>query len=233
MRILRWLPFRRLELLVTLLLSLACLGLAAYVQAEMDERGAALIILITLEIILPMGMGLLAAGLLAGDPALDILLSAHRPAWQALLERLLFIAGAAVWVAWAALALASFWRLPLPKDGSAQLYIWLSPLVFNLGLAGAVSLLRGKMLDGALAVLGVMGASLMLLPQIPRLCAANPPTAPCIWWLVSPLMTLGNPGDAYWPLNRLLWLFVGLGLLALSRSLTRREEPLLHEVAAE
>jgi hypothetical protein len=233
MRIFTRLPTRRFELLVTLLLTLACIGLAGYVGAEMDERGAALIIIVTLEIILPVGMGLLAAGLLAGDPALDILLSAHRPARQVLVERLLLIAGAAVLFAWVALSLAAHWRLPLPREGSAQLYFWLSPLVFNLGLGSAVSLLRGKMLDGALAVLAVMGISLMLLPQIPRLCAANPPGVPCIGWLASPLMTLGSPGDAYWPLNRLVWLFLGIGLLALSQRLACREEPLLHEAAAE
>lgn len=233
MQIFKWLPIRRFELLVTLLLSLAGIVLAGYVQAELDARGAALIIVVTLEIILPVGMGLLAAGLLAGDPALDILLSAHRPAWQALVERLLFIAGVALTVAWSALSLAAYWHLPLPKDGSAQLYIWLSPLIFNLGLSSAISLLRGKMLDGVLAVLGAMCASLMLLTQIPRLCASNSPGEPCIWWLASPVMTLGSPDDVYWPLNRLVWLFVGLSLLALSRSLAQREEPLLHEVAAE
>jgi hypothetical protein len=238
MRLLRWLPFRRVELLVTLILLLAALGLSAYVRSEMDPQGAAFIVVIILELILPVGMGLLASGLLAGDPALDIVLSAHRPAWQVLAERLVFIAGVAGLFAWAASALAAYEGLLLPKEGAARGYIWLSPLVFNLGLGSAVSLLRGKMLDGALAVLGGMGASLMLLPLISRQCAArqcaaHAPQAPCMYWLSSPMMTLANPGDLYWPLNRLLWLCVGLGLLALSLRLTQRKERLLHEAAPE
>ncbi len=230
--LLKWLPYRRVELLVTLLLALACLGLAGFVRAEMSDAAALLLLLITLEIIVPVGMGLLSAGLLAGDPALDILLSAFRPARQVLVDRYLFIGAVAALVCNAALALAVSWHLMLPKDGSAQQFIWLSPLVFNLGLASSVALLRGRMLDGVLTVLGVMGLSLMSLPQMPILCTGSPPGA-CIWWLANPLMTLGNPADAYWPLNRLLWLFLGAGLLALSFRLARREEALLHEVAGE
>lgn len=237
MRLLRRLPSRRVELLISLLLLSGCLALAGFLRDPFAIEAAVLLILIILEVILPLAVGLLSAGLLAGDPALDILLSAHRPAWQVLLERLLFVGaigalfGSAVWIA------AERWALPLPQAGSARLYIWLSPMLFYMGLASAVSLLRGKMQDGVLAILGSMGVSVILLSQIPRLCAANPPGAsdgsPCIGWLASPMMTLGASGDAYWRVNRLLWLGLGLALLALSLRLAQREEPLLHEASNE
>lgn len=233
MRLLRRLPFRRVELLISLLLLLGCLALAAFVRDPFAIQAAALLILILMEVILPLAVGLLSAGLLAGDPALDILLSAHRPAWQVLLERLLFLGAVGVLFGSAALVAAQHWALPLPQEGSARLYIWLSPMLFYMGLASAVSLLRGRMQDGVLAVLGSMGASVMLISQIPRLCEGNPPGSPCIGWLASPMMTLGSPGDAYWPVNRLLWLGLGLVLLALSLRLTQREEALLHEVSNE
>ena len=233
MKLLRRIPSRRAELLSTLLLVLAFFGLSAFLQDQFAHEAAQLLIMIVLEIILPLGMGLMAAGLLAGDPALDILLSAYRPAWQALLERLLIILAIGVLFSTAAVVLAAHWDIPLPRQGSAQMYIWLSPMLFYMGLGSAVSLVRGKMLDGGMAALVVMGGSLMLMAQIPRLCASAEPDAPCIWWLASPMMTLANPTDIYWPLNRLFWLFLGAGLLALSLRLARREEPLLHEVSSE
>jgi hypothetical protein len=224
MHLLRWLPARRAELLVSLLLILGCFALTGFLHEQFADEAALLLVLVTLEIILPLAMGLLSAGLLAGDPALDLLFSAHRPAWQTLLERLVFIGAVGVFLSR---------DLPLPKEGSAQMYIWLSPMVFYMGLASAVALLRGRMLDGALAALGVMGASLMMVTQIPRLCAGNPSGTPCLGWLASPMMTLGSPADAYWPLNRLFWLLVGVALLGLSLRLARREEPLLPEVSKE
>ena len=233
MLLLRRLPSRRVELLISLLLLLGCLALAGFLRDPYVNDAATLLILIILEVILPIGIGLLSAGLLAGDPALDLLLSAHRPAWQVLLERLLFLGAIGALFGSAALVAAERWALPLPKEGSARLYIWLSPVVFYMGLSSAVSLLRGRMQDGVLAVLGSMGVSVMLMSQIPRLCEGNLPGMPCIGWLASPMMTLGNPGDAYWPLNRLLWLGLGLALLALSLRLAQREEALLHEVSNE
>jgi hypothetical protein len=233
MRLLRRLPTRRVEMLASLLLVLSCLILAGFLNDQFAREASLLLILITLEIILPLAMGLLSAGLLAGDPALDLLLSAHRPAWQTLLERLLFIGGVGALLASVALVLAAGWDLPLPKNGPAQIYIWLSPMGFYMGLSSVAALLRGKMLDGVLAVLGVMGVSLMMVTQIPRLCAGNAPGTPCIGWLASPMMTLGNPTDAYWPINRLLWLLLGVALLSLSLRLVRREEAILHEVSRE
>jgi len=233
MRLLRWLPARRVELLVSLLLILGCFGLTSFLHGQFANDDALLLILITLEIILPLAMGVLSAGLLAGDPALDILLTAHRPAWQTLLDRLLFIGCLGVLLSCITLALAAYWDLPLPKVGSEPIFIWLSPMIFYMGLSSAVALLRGRMLDGAVAALGIMGISVMMLMQIPRLCTGNAPGDPCIGWLASPMMTLGNPGDAYWPLNRLIWLFIGFALLGLSLKLARREEPLLHEISEE
>ncbi len=233
MRPLRWLPARRVELLVALLLTLGCFALAGYLHGRNSDAEVLLVILVTLEIIVPLAMGVLSAGLLAGDPALDILLSAHRPAWQTLLERLLFIGYLGVLLSCIALALAAYWDLPLPKEGSQAIFIWLSPMVFYMGLSSVAALLRGRMLDGAVAALGIMGISLMIVMQIPQLCTGNAPGYPCIAWLASPMMTLGNPGDAFWPLNRLIWLFIGFALLGLSLKLACREEPLLHELSKE
>jgi hypothetical protein len=233
MRPLRGLPHRRKELLAGFLLAMICLGSAGFLHAQHADETASALLMVTLEIIAPLNIGLVSAGLLSGDPALDLLLCAHRPAWQTLLVRLLLVGMVGVILSCIALSLASLWGLLLPIDGSDRLYIGLSPLVFYMGLSSAAALLRGRMLDGVLASLGFMGVSLTLLPLIPQLCAAGGPGEPCPGWLASPMMTLGNPMDAYWPLNRLVWLLLGLVLLGLSLRLARREEALLQAVSTE
>jgi hypothetical protein len=213
-----------------LLLVSGFFGLAGFLKSQWAGELAYWMALLTLELLLPLGTGLLAAGLLAGDPVLDILLSAHRPAWQVLVERLLIIGCIGFVSGGASLLLAQRWELMIPRMGTDQVFIWLSPMVFCMGLSSTFALLRGRMLDGVLATLGTMGVSLIALPQIPRVCAGSAQGADCMWWLASPLMTMGNPLTDLWPLNRLIWLGLGVLLIALSLKLAQREEPLLHEV---
>jgi hypothetical protein len=226
MGLLRRFPARRAELIGCLLV---LLGMLAGVYAlRMQPDFAGLLALFTLELLLPLGMGLMAAGCLAGDPILDILLTAHRPAWQVLVERLAFLLALGGLIGWMALRLFERWQLPLPIRAEDRLFIWLSPLLVCLGLASAVSLLRGRTLDGGMSVVALMGGALVTAPFVPYGCAATPPGGLCVWWLVNPLATLGGGLGRTWPFNRLLWLILGVGLLALSLYLARREEALLH-----
>jgi hypothetical protein len=230
MLLIKRLPNRRVELLFQLLLVSGFIGLAGFLKSQWAGELAYWMAMLTLELLMPVGSGLVAAGLLAGDPALDILLSAHRPAWLVLVERLLIIGSIGFLSGSVALLLAQRWELMIPRSGTDQVFIWLSPMVFCMGLSSTVALLRGRMLDGVLVTFGAMGVSLIALPQIPNLCALSAQGADCLWWLASPLMTMGNPQAALWPLNRLIWLGLGAVLLALSLKLAQREEPLLHEV---
>jgi hypothetical protein len=63
MHLLRWLPARRAELLVSLLLILGCFALTGFLHEQFADEAALLLVLVTLEIILPLAMGLLSAGL--------------------------------------------------------------------------------------------------------------------------------------------------------------------------
>lgn len=224
-------PTRRFELAFCVALLLGCTGLIGLVREQRDLSGV--LVLLTLELILPLSMGLVAAGLLAGDPALELMLTMHRPVGRVLAERLGLLFGVAAGFGAGLLALAQRWAIPLPKDGSDPIFIWLSPLVFTLGLANAASLLRGHLLDGAIAAAAVMGLSLLALLQIPQLCASVPEGELCPAWLASPVMSLAGAADPAWPLNRLVWLGLGIGLLALSFVLARREEPLLPQGSLE
>ena len=73
----KWLPVRRLELGLT---TLFILGLLLVVRWTRDQQPGPVVALVTLEVLLPFAVGVTAAGLLAGDPALDLLLSVPQPA---------------------------------------------------------------------------------------------------------------------------------------------------------
>jgi hypothetical protein len=219
------LPSRRLELVFCLGTVLGFFSLA-WLTRQMGDLNYWLG-LITLEALLPLAVGVVAAGLLAEDPALEILLTAHRPAWQVMIERLVILAALGGLLGVSLTLAASKWGIAFPKDGVDRIFIWLSPMVFCLGLASAAALLRGRMLDGALAISIAIGASLLSPLQIQRLCAGRPEGTACAGWLPCPTLTLANPLEPYWPLNRLLWLGLGVGLLLASLFLAQREEPLL------
>lgn len=227
MPLLRCLPTRRVELLACLIVVFAFTSLIR-LSRPLGDMSPSLAIL-TLEALLPMALGVVAAGMLAGDPAAEILLTAHRPAWMVLGERMLWLSVIGCLTGLAVQSLILHWGVSLPKESTDQLFIWLSPLVFSLGLGSAAAHLRGRMLDGALAVSLVICASLLLISQYPRLCPQPEQDGACLAWLLSPTMTLGSAGDAYWGLNRLLWLGMGGLLLAISLRLARREEPFLHD----
>jgi len=225
MRLLRRFPARRAELLGCLFVLLGMLAGVGALRQQMDLTS--LLALFTLELLLPLGLGLMAAGCLAGDPILEILLTAHRPAWQVLVERLAFLLALGGLLGWMALRLMERWQVPLPIRAEDRLFIWLSPLIFCLGLGSAIALLRGRMLDGGLMVITLMGGSLIAVPLTTRGCAGIPSDAICGWWLLNPLATLGGGLGLVWSFNRLLWLGIGAGLLVLSIFLARREEALL------
>jgi hypothetical protein len=227
---LRRFPARRAELLGCLLILLCMLAGVGALRMQKDIAG--LLSLFSLELLLPAGMGLMAASCLAGDPALEILLTAHRPAWQVLVERLIFLLALGGLLGWAALRLFERWQLPLPIRAEDRLFIWFPPLLFCLGLGSAASLLRGRALDGGMSVMALMGGALAGAPFVTRGCMATPPGGYCIGWLVNPLATLGGGLGQVWPLNRLVWLGLGVGLLALSIHLARREEALLQAAGA-
>lgn len=226
MRLLSRFPARRSELLGCLVVLLGMLAGVGALREQMDL--ASLLALFTLELLLPLGMGLMAAGCLAGDPILEILLTAHRPAWQALAERLAFLLALGGLLGWTALRLLERWQVPLPIRAEDRLFIWLSPLFFCLGLGSAIALLRGRMLQGGLVVIAWMGGSLIAVPITTRGCAGISSDAICGWWLLNPLATLGGGLGLVWPFNRLMWLSIGVSLLILSLYLARREETLLN-----
>jgi hypothetical protein len=202
------------------------LGLLIPIWWTREQQTGPLLALLMLELLLPLCVGAVAAGLLAGDPTLDLLLSAPQPLWRTLARRLAVVLG---WGAVLGLIVQGgidMWELPLAVQGLSKVLIWATPMLFLTGVATAGALVRGQVTDGLIAILAMLGWALFIMPYIRRVCA-QAPSEQCAAALVTPAMTLMRPLDRYWPLNRLIWLIAGLLLLAAGLALTSREERLV------
>lgn len=86
----RWLPGRKWELLLVTLLYAGLLGIAAWQRAHAEGLS---IVLFTLEFGLPIALSIVASGLMANDPVLDLLLSVAQPPSRTLAQRLVVLLG--------------------------------------------------------------------------------------------------------------------------------------------
>ena len=224
------LPGRRLELALASGLPMI-FGLMAWLFRS-DPR-AAQVMVFTLEILLPVLAAIAAAGMLAGDPGLELLLTSPHPprrtCWERIL-RLWLLSGVA---ALALVSIAAAGEIALPVHGLDTIFIWLPPLVFLSGLGSLAALLRGRLLAGALAVSSFALAGYFAGRWINGLCAIAGAGIACPYSLAIPFTTLSRPFDPYWPLNRLVWTALGALLLFLALRLADREEILLNGLSSE
>lgn len=223
-------PNRRPEVLVVLLLSLASLGLQWVMRYQEEATGLSLA---TMEFLLPLQMGIIAAGLVADDPAVELLLTSPRPVYRTLAERMGILLGLALFLGAAVQLLARGWGIRFPIEGLKLAFAWLSPTLFCTGIAGAVALLRGRMLDGAMACLLWSGFSIVSIPLMNLGCPAPSVKLGCALISYHPLLTMIRPLDPNWIVNRLIWLDLGVLLIWVCLALVRREEPFLQATAAE
>ena len=224
------LPGRRLELSLTAVL----VGGVLFVVWLNRESGASgpTVVVATLELLLPLGLAITAAGLLADDPTLDLLLTVAQPAPRTLAQRLGIVLGCGLILCLTVLGFATLWEIPLPIRGVRRVGIWAAPSLFLTGVATVSPLVRGRMLDGLTTVLGIWGAMLLTVPLVGNACALG--TVPsCAAMLLSPVMTMVRPVDPYWPLNRLIWSGLGILLLGIGLLLARDEERLVEASRAE
>jgi hypothetical protein len=220
---------RHVELLVVALLTLGAIGLLWLIRYQAE---AVRFTVIVLEIVLPAAGGLAAAGLLAEDPALEILLTTPRPSRHTLMERVAIALIVCVFLAAAVNVLALNWGIPLVQARIHQPLMWISPLVFFVGISSAASLLRGRILDGSLAVLAVCGFFLFVTRFILLPCREYQSTA-CPFALFTPFLTSSQPQTPNWLANRLLWLCLGFLLFLISQRLSAREERLIQAAQLE
>lgn len=225
----RRLPERHVELLV---LALLTLGLICLLWLMRSQAEAARLAIIAQEILLPFGAGLVIPGLMAEDPALELLLSVPRPSRLILVERVALALAISAFLVGSLNLLTSRWGIYLPYSGARQLLVWLTPLVLFTGLSCAAALLRGRALDGSLVVLGACGAFLLTTPLLLSTCT-DLQGGVCIWVLFTPLLTYIQPQAPDWLASRLIWLGIGLLLMLLSLRLSEHEETLIQALQLE
>ena len=148
--LIRRLTFRRLEMSFG---SVVIIGLTGLMwQKGASEEGIWIAIFI-LEFMLPITAGMITSGLLAGDPVIELLMSASRSAARILLERLTTVVGLGSLLAGLVMFVAKLRLISLPQPGIEGLFTWLSPMLFFAGVGTTGALLRGRMVDGVIAVI--------------------------------------------------------------------------------
>jgi len=224
------LPHRRLEISIVALIILALIGLLWVSRAS--ESGPRISIT-AMEILVPLLVGILAAGLLADDPALELLLTAPRPTRYILTDRLIIVLTFGAFSSLALQLLTNRWGIFVPYEGIDQAFIWLSPLFFYAGASSSASLIRGRMLDGVIVCLIVSVVGLLSGPIIAASCQGSPLIAGCWLAVFNPLMTSSTPYDPFWPANRVLWFILGALLVGASLLLAGQGERLFHDTPVE
>jgi hypothetical protein len=224
------LPHRRSEILIAVFLMSGLIGLL-----WLSQRGnyGTRISIAAMEIFLPLLMGIIAAGLLADDPVLELLLTAPRPTQYILVDRIFVVLGLGAILGIAVQLLTNTWGIFLPHEGINQAFIWISPLVFYTGASSAVSLVRGRMLDGVILCLVVSGAALLSGPIIAASCQESLLIAGCWLAVFNPLMTSSLPYDPFWPVNRVLWFVLGVLLVGASLQLAGHGERFFRDTPVE
>jgi hypothetical protein len=224
------LPYRRSEILIAVILMSGFIGLLWFTR-----RGdyATRVSITATEIFLPLLMGIIAAGLLADDPVLELLLTAPRPTQFILVDRIVVVLGFGTILGITVQLLTNAWGIFLPYEGIDQAFIWISPLVFYIGASSSVSLVRGRMLDGVILCLVITGLALLNGQIIAASCQGSTLIAGCRLAVLNPLMTSSLPYDPLWPVNRVFWFVIGVLLVGASLLLAGHGERFFRDTPVE
>ena len=194
----------------------ALLAALTYPEAQVSRMLAAY-----LEAGLPFAAGLAAANIVTDDPAVDLQLSLKTGYLTTVFRRLGALVGlcAALAVLWtSAMFVLGLWEPWVPEPYGRGQLVWLSPLLFFVGLGAVLALLlRGRSAAGA--ALGGCWISFMFCDdQLLSLAWFEP---------FYPFATLQKPGADFWLENRLTLVLTAAALLLVFAALLRRESTAL------
>ena len=224
------LPHRRLEISIV---SMIILVLILFMWSSRASEYGTRVSITAMELLVPLLVGILAAGLLADDPALELLLTAPRPTRYILADRLIIVLTFGAFSCLGLQLLTNSWGIFVPHDGIDQAFIWISPLLFYAGASSSAALIRGRMLDGVIVCLIVSVVALLSGPILAASCQGSPLIAGCWLAVLNPLMTSSTPYDPFWPVNRVLWFILGVLLVGASLLLAGQGERLFHDTPVE
>lgn len=205
-------------LLLPALIGAPFAGLAALMhpEAQVSRMLAAY-----LEAGLPLAAGLAATNIVTDDPALDLQLSLKTRYLTTMLRRLgaLVALSAAPAVLWtAAMMFLGLWEPWVPEPFGRGQLVWLSPLLFFVGLGCVLALLlRSRSAAGAM--LGGYWLGCVIFKDyflVRDWC--------CLFY---PFATLRAPGTDYWLDNRLTLILSTAAFLLVFAALLRREPAVL------
>lgn len=170
-----------------------------------------------LEAGLPFAAALTAAHVVTDDPAIDLQLSLKTGYLTTVLRRLGALVGlcAVLAVLWTStMFLLDLWQPWVPEPYGRGQLVWLSPLLFFVGLGGVLALLlRSRSAAGA-ALGGIWIAYMFLDDRLLSVAWFKP---------FYPFATLQRPGADFWLENRLTLILVAAALLLVFAALLRRE----------
>lgn len=152
------------------------------------------------------------------EPALELLLSAPRPLWILICERLALVL--LLNVALAVVGAVMFVGITGMSDVGAQLVRWFAPCIAMMGFGFFIGMVTRRSNYGALCVILIIGATLfggmhVLMVQFPFL------------WVFDPFLEASRVAAADYALNRAVLIALGAALIVSALSLTRNEEQLL------
>jgi len=171
------------------------------------------------EVLLPPLLGWIAAGLLLSDPCRELLLTAPRPVWRVVLERLVLLAASA-FLSWGILLLVTWFLADRTMAGPVE-QIFLGGAATSLAFAsvGLWAALRSRnTLGGGLVVAALWAAGLIFRQAL----LGHP-----LGQIVHPFLTLEASESPIWSVNCLILCLTAIMLTVLALRLTRDEEPLL------
>ena len=218
-----WLGYelRRLGWMGVLAPALIGVPFALFAALTYDEAQSSRMLAAYLEAGLPFAAALATANIVTDDPAIDLQLSLETGYLTTVLRRLGALVGlcAALAVLWTStMFLLGLWRPWVPEPYGRGQLVWLSPLLFFVGLGGVLALLlRSRSAAGA--ALGGGWISYMFFDDYFLSVAWFKP--------FYPFATLQKPGADFWFENRLALILAAAALLMVFAALLRRESVVL------
>ncbi|HEY2570071.1 MAG TPA: hypothetical protein VGI27_01295 [Solirubrobacteraceae bacterium] len=182
-------------------------------------------LLFLLEFGLPPVAGLVAANLIAADPAKELHLSLKRPYAQTMRRRM------ALFTVWSALVSTAaligvqatgYWIAP--QSAPLSQLTWAAPLLWFVGLGSVLTLLLRSRV-GSSAVLGMLWLGELLFRSY---LLHNDVLQKLYLFLTASSLAGGDaPNASYWLANRLTLIALGLAFLAITSLLLTRNESVL------
>ena len=206
--------------------ALAVLLLVVLLRSDSADAAAEATVL--LELLTPLPLLLISAGLLQSDPALSLIATRPVPLGHLLLARwALAITGVLIVPSGAHLVTAF-----VNPEVSLSVLTWLAPAAFLSALAITAAAVTANTAAGIGTAIGYWAASLLLTPMLQDTCTSSLPAmcTAAVWSSAYSLLAPAGPG---WEINRIGLLLGTLALLLIATYTYRNPERQVRATTAQ